>query len=655
MKNSRLKQNWYFLLVFVLSAAFIFASSFYSKNLAITGGVGLFIFVLVYLAVRNVWRHDYFNALSELSEKLSDSEKNALGSIILPAILCYSDGSVIWYNSHFSSEITVKAKDDVILQTYIGEKNTTDLFVEGKTFAEINNRFFDVYSSKVDIKNKEAFLVCFFEITELKTKADSFDEIKPAVIIGMYDNFDEMFRALSDSELSELTSSLDKVMSEWFAEHNSVMRKLNSEKFVVTCHEQDLKKMIEDKFSLLTKVRNYLFNGKPCHATVSAGVGRGDTLKECDERAKEALNMALGRGGDQVAVTSAVPTEKMTFFGGFVSGTERGNKIASRVVANGIKERISSCENCLILGHRFSDYDAMGTAIGIFAMVKHFGKDVSIVYDHENSLCEKLVRKYVSETGNTPFVDRKTAMQKLTDDTLVFLVDTHRASYCEAPDVVNTAKNVIIIDHHRKAVDHLSKAVISHINANASSASEMLTELLPYMSDKSVISASEADALLSGIMLDTKNFVLRSGVSTFEAASYLKALGADSVKVKKLFSTTAEEHKIKSEIVASAFIYRDCAISVADVKNCDVRIVTSQAADELLNITGVKASFVLFRTGDIYNISARSLGEINVQLVMEKLGGGGHLTMAASQINSSDSSDALVSLKKAIDDFYDSL
>ena len=655
MKNSRLKQNAFFIMMFVFSAAFVFASSFHSKSLAIAGGVGLFVFIFIYLVVIRSWRHDYFNALSNLTERLSDSEKNALDSMSLPALLCYSDGSLIWYNEYFSSEFAMNVKKSNLLQSYIGEKNTTDLFLKGKVFSDINERFFNVYSSKVDIKSKEAYLVYFFEITELKTKADSFDEIKPAVIIGMYDNFDEMFRALSDSELSELTSSLDKVMSEWFAHHNSVMRKLNSEKFVVTCHEQDLRKMIEDKFSLLTKVRNYLFNGKPCLATISAGVGRGGTLKECDIKAKEALNMALGRGGDQVAVTSPDGAEAMEFFGGFVAGTERGNKVASRVVANGIKEHIRSCENCLVLGHRFSDYDAMGTAIGIFAMVKHFGKDVSIVYDHENSLCEKLVRKYVSETGNTPFVDRKTAMQKLTDDTLVFLVDTHRASYCEAPDVVNAAKNVIIIDHHRKAVDYLNKAIISHINANASSASEMLTELLPYMSDKPVIGSSEADALLSGIMLDTKNFVLRSGVSTFEAASYLKGLGADSVKVKKLFSTTAEEHKVKSEIVASAFIYRDCAISVADIKNRDGRIVTSQAADELLNITGVKASFVLFRTGDIYNISARSLGEINVQLVMEKLGGGGHLTMAAAQINSSDSSDSLVSLKKAIDEFYDSL
>lgn len=656
MKNRRLKQNRFILLLFVLSAAFVIASAFYSKTLAILGGVGLFVFLLIYLFVKKSWKREYFDALSELADRLSDSDRNALDSMSVPVVLCYSDGTIIWHNRLFKSEIAdYSEKCDDQLDSYIGDSSVNDLFSVGSSFLRLKDKSFSVYSSTVNLKNYDAYLVYFFEVTELKTKADSFDEIKPSVIIGMYDNFDEMFRSLSDSELSELTSSLDKVMSAWFAEHNSVMRKLSSEKFVVTCHEKDLKKMIENKFSILTQVRNYMYNGKPCLATVSAGVGRGESLKECDLKAKEALNMALGRGGDQVAVTMHDENDKMTFFGGVVSGGDRGNKIASRVVANEIKKRILSCENCLILGHKFSDYDAMGTAIGLYSMINYFGKDAAIIYDHENSLCEKLVKKYVSETGKTPFVDRRTALQKLTDKTLVFLVDTHRASYCEAPDVVNSAENVIIIDHHRKSVDYLNKAVISHINANVSSASEMLTELLPYMADKPVIGPSEADALLAGIILDTKNFILRSGVSTFEAASYLKSMGADSVKVKKLFSTTAEEHKLKSDIVASAFIYRDCAISVADIKNRDCRVITAQAADELLNITGVKASFVLFRTNDIFNISARSLGEINVQLVMEKLGGGGHLTMAAAQIKSTDSSETLVSLKKAIDNYFDSL
>lgn len=655
MRNGRSKQNTFMFLLFVLTAVFVIASAFFSKKLAIIGGIGLFVFLLVYLALNSSWKRERFNSLSSLAEKLSDKERNALESMSVPVLLCYNNGSVVWCNKLFAADFAEKGEHGCLLTDYISDDGCKELFDEGKTFLSFNGRDYYVYSSDVFIGESNCYLVYFFEVSELKEKADKFEKVKPAVIIGTYDNFDEMFKSLSDSELSELTSSLDKVMSAWFSEHNSVMRKLNGERFVVTCHEADLESMVKDKFSVLTAVRNYYYNGKPCRATVSVGVGRGENLKECDARAKEALNMALGRGGDQVAVTSPFGTEQMEFFGGVTSGGERGNKIASRVVASRIKEHILSCENCLILGHPFSDYDAMGTAIGLHCVVNSLGKDAAIVYDNENTLCEKLVMKYVSETGKTPFVDRRTAMQRLTDNTLVFLVDTHKASYCEAPEVVNEANNVIIIDHHRKSVDYLTKATVSHINANVSSASEMLTELLPYMSNKALIGPSEADALLAGIMLDTKNFVLRSGVSTFEAASYLKSLGADSVKVKKLFSTTADEHKLKSDVVASAFVYRECAISVAELRSKDARIITAQAADELLNITGVKASFVLFKANDGYNISARSLGEINVQLVMERLGGGGHLTMAAAQITSSDSSDTLVVLKKAIDNYYDSL
>ncbi len=655
MKNRRIKQNTFFIILFVLIAAFVIATSFYSKSLAIIGGVGLFVAILCFLTFKKFWHHNYFTMLSGLSEKLSDSEKNALDSMSLPSLLTYFDGSIVWHNKLFSSEISgyLEVENDN-LSVYINKDNLAELFKNGHTLIQVKDKFYTVYSSEVDIKNKKAYLVYFFGITEMKNKADNFDAIKPAVIIGMYDNFDEMFKSLSDSELSELTSSLDRIVNSWFAKHNSVMRKLSSEKFVVTCHEKDLKGMIDDKFSLLTEVRNFYYCGKPCRATISAGVGRGETLKDCDSIAKDALNLALGRGGDQVAVTPTDKENEIEFFGGVATGGERGNKIASRVVAYSIKEKILDCENCLIIGHKFADYDAMGTAIGLHSAVTKLGKDAYIVYDNQNTLCQKLVEKYVDESGKTPFVDRKTAMQKLTDSSLVFLVDTHKASICEAPDVVNSAKNVIIIDHHRQSVDYYNRAVISHINPNASSASEMLTELLPYMSDKPLIGSSEADALLSGIMLDTKNFVLCSGVSTFEAASYLKRMGADSVKVKKLFSITSDEHRIKSDIVTSAFVYRDCAISLADIKNRDGRIISSQSADEMLNISGVKASFVILKTGDTYNISARSLGEINVQLVMEKLGGGGHHTMSAAQINAQDSSDALVTLKKAIDNFYDS-
>ncbi len=653
MKNKRLKQSWFLITAFVLSAAFVIATYFYSKALAIIGGLCLILTYLGYLVVRKYWRKEHFDAISELTNNIGADERSVLTSMSMPALLCYSDGTLLWYNDLFKKNIaSLSERNSNFLGDYLSEFSIDGLFTTGTGFAEIDTNSYNLFSTKVTLKNKEGYLIYFFDITELKEKADKLEKIKPAVITGMYDNFDEMFQSFSDNELSELISYLDREVSKWFSDYNCVMRKLGSERFVVTCHEKDLEKMLENKFSILGNVRNFVYDGKPCLATLSVGVGRGDDLKECDFNAKQALDMALSRGGDQVAIRT---NDSYDFYGGIASGNEKSNKVRSRVVASAIKQLALSSENCLILGHKFSDYDAMGTAIGIYAMMKHFGKEVNIVYDSENSLCEKLVKKYISETGNKPFVDKNTAIQKLTHDTLVFLVDTHRAAYCEAPEIVNNAKTVVVIDHHRKSVDFYDKAVVFHHNSAASSASEMFTELLPYMSNTPIIGAAEADALLSGIMLDTKNFILRSGVRTFEAASYLKSRGADSIKVKRLFSSTADEHKARAEIVSSCFIYRDCAISVADIKNKDIRVITSQAADEMLNISSVKASFVVFRTEDTVNISARSLGELNVQIVMEKLGGGGHLTMAAAQMKNSDTSDSLVALKKAIDNFYDSL
>ncbi len=651
MKSKKLKRKWFLLTVFVLSTAFTAATAFYSKELAAIGGLVLLALILIYFAVRKAWLNEYFDSLSDLAYSLEDGENNALMSVPMPVALVYADGEIVWYNKLFARSVAnAFEKKSTNVCDYIKSCDFEKLLSSGYGLAEINNSKFSLFVSKAS--KKDEYLIYFFDITELTVKSEKLNMIKPSVIIGMYDNFDEMFQSLSDSELSELTSSLDKEVSKWFASFNCVFRKIGSERFFAVCHEKDLKRMTEDKFSVLGSVRNFVYNGKPCLATLSIGVGKGEDLKESDFGAKQALDMALSRGGDQVAVRNA---DSYDFYGGIASGNEKGNRVRSRVVASAIKQLILAADNCIIIGHKFADYDSIGTAIGVYSVMKNFGKDAHIVFDYENSLCKNLVNKYVKETGNAPFVDKKSALQKLNDNTLVFLVDTHRASYCEAPEIINAAKTVAVIDHHRKSVDFFDKAVVFHHNSNASSASEMLTELLPYMSNMPLIGPSEADALLAGIMLDTKNFVLRAGVKTFEAASYLKSRGADSVKVKKLFSTTSEEHKARAEIISSSYIYRECAVSIANLKTKDIRIVTSQAADEMLNISGVKASFVIFKTEDTVNISARSFGEINVQLVMEKLGGGGHLTMAAAQLENCDSRDALVVLKKAIDNYYDSL
>lgn len=653
MKKKFLKQKWLLVFIFVVSVAFVTAVFFLDRRLAVIGGGLIVLLVLLYLAYGKSIKNNYYRLLSDYADGLGDKDNHVLSNLPAPAVLCNKDGFILWYNDKFRvSFIDLLKKKSKNLSDYLPDTDVSVLFDKGTDILYSESKTYSVFATDVHYHDKDEYLLYFFDITELKNKSDKLDKITPATIIGTYDNLDEMFQTLTDSELSELISSLDKVLARWFSQFNCVFRKTGSERFIAICHQHDLENMSKDKFSVLNSVRNYVYNEKPCMATLSIGVGKGESLSECDANAKQALDMALSRGGDQVAIRSE---DNYDFYGGTASSTEKGNKVRSRVVASAIKQLVLNCDNAIIIGHKFADYDSMGTAIGVYAMMNHFGKNACIVYDSENTLAEKLVKKYVAETGKTPFMDRKTAFQQLDKDSLVFLLDTHRASYCEAPEIIENAKNVIVIDHHRKAVDFFDKAVVFHHNSSASSASEMFTELLEYISNKPVIGQAEADALLAGIMLDTKNFVLRSGVRTFDAASYLKSRGADPVKVKKLFSATPEEHKARAEVVSSAFVYRECAIAVSDSKNRDIRMISSQAADELLNISGVKASFVLFRADDTLNISARSFGEINVQLIMEKLGGGGHLTMAASQLKNTDSRDGLVVLKKAIDTYFDNL
>lgn len=307
----------------------------------------------------------------------------------------------------------------------------------------------------------------------------------------------------------------------------------------------------------------------------------------------------------------------------------------------------------LVMGHKFSDLDCIGAAVGVCAAAGAFGKSAKIVTYEKTSLATPLMEYMKAQSDGDLFIHPDIARHTVTEKTLLFVVDTHKADFTEEPEIYEKAPSVVVIDHHRKTVDYIQNAVIFYHEPHASSACEMVTELLQYMQRKPIIGAVQANALLAGIMLDTKEFALRTGVRTFEAAAYLRARGADTVTVKGFFNSSMENKKLRGQVVLNAQSYRNCAVSVADIKHKDIRIISAQAADELLTVSDVSASFVLFRTGDTANISARSMGKVNVQLIMEALGGGGHQTMAAVQLANTDLSEARQMLKKAIDEYYE--
>ena len=411
---------------------------------------------------------------------------------------------------------------------------------------------------------------------------------------------------------------------------NGFYKKLEkNDRYLVVFEERNMQKLIEQKFKILETIKNIKMK-EVSGATISIGIGhRGKTFKDCELLARRALDMALGRGGDQAAVNDG---ETYEFFGGTSKGFEKRDKVRTRVISAALEEQIRDSENVIIMGHRFSDLDAVGAAVGMWSAVrKNLDVDVFIVINKKQSLAGSIISNIEKSGLLDVFIDEKTALNEITEKTLLIVIDTHSPSFLESYDVYKKCKRVVVIDHHRMMVNHIDNAVIFYHEPYASSASEMVAELLQYLGSDT-LSRLEAEALLAGIMLDTKNFVLRTGVRTFEAAAFLRSKGADTVEVKRLFSNSISTYKTKYKLVSEAEIFNSYAIACAEEESSDIRIAAAQAADELLGIENVKASFVMFPTGNTINISARSLGDVNVQVLMEKLGGGGHQTMAAAQL-----------------------
>ncbi|MBQ1453180.1 MAG: DHH family phosphoesterase, partial [Ruminococcus sp.] len=382
-------------------------------------------------------------------------------------------------------------------------------------------------------------------------------------------------------------------------------------------------------------------------ATISVGLCRGAGLvRDSEMNARKALEMALGRGGDQVAI---IRDGNYEFFGGTAAAAEKVSKVRMRIIANAISRAVNDSDKVYIMGHRFSDLDCVGAAVGMQCiMEKTFKRYSKVVINRDATMARKLIDYTDERLESNIFITPEEAIHGLTSKTLLIIVDTHLKNSLESSELYEKCKRVIVIDHHRRAVNYINNALVFCHEPSASSASEMCCEIISYMDDKP-LGYIQADALLSGIMLDTKNFVLKTGVRTFEAAAYLRRKGANTLTVKELFSGSIETYREKVDIVCRSEIYNGCAISTSQSVESDIRLAAAQAADEMLTLTGVAASFVVFPDNERINISARSYGRINVQVIMEQMGGGGHQTMAATQLYNTTIQDALAQLKAAID------
>lgn len=494
-----------------------------------------------------------------------------------------------------------------------------------------NDRDFRVFATRDESDEDGNIFVFFYDITTFMQIREKYDDEKICVARINIDNYDDLISGTDPSMRMTITSQLDKIIRDWSARIKGSIVTMRAGQYIMYFQHHYLSGMIEQRFSILDQVRD-METQTDFPLSLSIGLGiNGPSLGETRNYADAAIDLALGRGGDQAVIRDGT---KIRYFGGQNSTVEKGSKGKSRVVAYALKRLIEQAERVLIMSHRNPDMDAFGSELGMARICKLYGTNANIIVDHVNDSLQTLY-KQAEDAGIYNFISTERAQELVTPQSLVVLLDTHRPSYSSCPEVLEKAERLAVIDHHRRSADGVENPVLSYVESYASSTSEMVTEILQYLGAKKELSKLEAEALLAGMTVDTNRFAVKTGGRTFEAAAWLKRAGADTAEVKRMFQTSLEDFKIRSDAVAHAVITDDgIATSVCGGMNPEAQVLNSEVADELLNVKGVKASFVAGKDHEGSTlVSARSLGEVNVQVLMESIGGGGHLTTAGAQVD----------------------
>ena len=585
--------------------------------------------------------------VTRLAAAISRKEKNSLMNFPAPAVIIDSKATILWYNKRFARDILSTEEAYGWKISEVGNIDLQKVFTPQGDLVCLSKRFYEAKAVHNDVAQDPLSLIYFNDISDyIELKYETKQSHKSIIIINV-DNLDDVMANIRESEKAHIIVEIEKLIENFVEGTTAVSKKTSADRFYIFMEERHLAPIIENRFKILEEARKISVDSRN-NITLSIGVGRGaDNLINSEKLARQALELCQGRGGDQAAVSE---DGEFKFFGGVSNSSDKNNKVKVRMVAKAMLERITAFEKVLIMGHRYADLDAVGAATGLCCAIKPLVKEAYIVVDPDNNLSKPLI-EYINENDITNYyITPQQGLEKLDYNTLLIVVDTHNPKLVESTEILQRAREVIVIDHHRRMVNAIEPTVMTYLESGASSASELVTDLVEYFGDKSKISVHAAEALLSGIMLDTKNFVMRTGAGTFEAAAYLKRMGADSIAVKKLFANSIETYHQKSAIINSAEIYHKCAIASTTEQFSNIRIASSQAADDMLGISNVAASFVMYESNSIVNISARSMGAVNVQVIMEALGGGGHHTMAACQLKT-DIASAEQALKNAIDDY----
>lgn len=604
--------------------------------------------VVFYLNLKNneVKRIEWMRYVENLSLNMDKIAKKAIRYLPIPMCVIEFNGKITMHNDKFSEIIGRDRLLDENIKDVVGEIDLTKaLNDENEMYSEIeykDKRYSIVYRV---IKNRTNSDVDYMMVLYWLDKTDYLNlkekYINEKTVIGIIevDGYEEVIKSADEENRPLITADIERVLSTFETESKAAMKRVSKDKFFLVMNREELKKIELDKFEILDIIR-HIDHGNTLPVTISMGVGiDGETINDNFKMAVGALDLALGRGGDQVVVKTK---DNFSFYGGKSKAVEKKTKVKSRLIGHALREIINQSEDVLIMGHRYPDMDAMGAAVGIYDLCKACGKESNIVLENLNDSIEIFAKKIKKDKYYKGiFINHETAIERCKEDTLVIVLDTHRPNFTECPKLLEISDKVVVIDHHRRGVEFISDAVLLFHEIYVSSTCEMVTELIQYMDENIKINKMTAEGLLAGINLDTKNFAFKTGVRTFEAASYLRKIGADTIEVKKLFNADISDFTTKAEIIQNTKIINNrICIGYTSSEIDNVNVIIAKAADELLNIRQVEASFVLGQKDGKVFISARSLGDINVHVMMEKLGGGGHIDIAGAQLKN-------VSLKKA--------
>ena len=590
-----------------------------------------------------------------LNLKVNPEKKNILSEIYIPIMYLSLDGKVIWCNDRLYFDLEYKELVGKNIKEISTEINIKSI-IEGKRNCfrniKIKNKIYDIHTNYIKdsnlVESKNIMVLTFVDITEKINLISEINNIKESIMLIEVDNLDDVIKTTDEELRPQIVADIERMVNNYANSLEAMIKKYSSSKYIVSVKDTKIEQEMSKKFSILDSIRE-INCGNKLTVTLSIGVGRGGkTPAQNLEFATSAKDLALGRGGDQCVVKNF---EKISFYGGKAKEVEKRTKVRARVIGHALLELINESSNIFIMGHHNPDMDCLGSAVGMYSIIKDIGKECYIVLDEPHNAVNNMILK-LNETGNYnhAFIKSQDIKNIKNEKSLLILVDVQNESYVLSNEVVKSVDRLVIIDHHRKTKDFIQGSILSYVETYASSTSELVTELIQYMVDKPNLKEEEAVALLSGICLDTKNFCFKTGVRTFEAAAFLRRLGADTVDVKKIFSEELDVYITRAEIIRTAVVNNGVAIAKCP-PNINNLVLTAQAADELLNIIGIKASFVISKLDEGVYISGRSLGDINVQVILEDLGGGGHFTMAGAKMKNTSIDQAEILLNQSIENY----